>query len=224
MRLWTVAVVLPVLAGCGGVGGGSTTDQQTYQIAGRIDALVIDARAAAVVLETGDGPVTVAETYRFAGDKPATAHRVEGGTLRLTETGCRDDGILCEVEFRVQLPAATRADITSQAGAVQVTGTTGDLAVTTQAGAIEGRALGGDQVSFSTQAGAVTMEFARAPSMARASTEVGAVEVRVPSGPSYAVDVQSTVSHSDISVQRDPASTHKIQVRAGVGAVKIGNT
>ena len=59
--------------------------------------------------------------------------------------------------------------------------------------------------------------------MMRASTDVGAVEVRVPNGTSYAVDVQTTVGQSTISVQRDPTSTHKIEIRTGVGAVKIGN-
>jgi DUF4097 and DUF4098 domain-containing protein YvlB len=226
VRTATVTVMLTVLAGCGGGGGGggsTATDQQTYQIAERIDALVVDARAAAVILETGDGPITVNETYRFGSDRPTTSHQVDGSTLRLTDTGCRDDSVRCDVEFRVRLPAATGADIKAQAGAVRVTGLTGDLAVSTQAGAIEGSALGGDAVSISTQAGAMTLQFTRAPSMVRASTQVGAVEVRVPSGTSYAVDVQTTLGGSDISVQRDPASPHKIEIRTNVGAVKVGN-
>jgi hypothetical protein len=233
VRTATVTVALTVLAGCGGGGGGvsgggagggsATTDQQTYQIAERIDALVVDARAAAVILETGDGPITVNETYRLGSDRPTTSHQVDGSTLRLTDTGCRDDSVRCDVEFRVRLPAATGADIKAQAGAVRVTGLTGDLAVSTQAGAIEGSALGGDAVSVSTQAGAMALQFTRAPSMVRASTQVGAVEVQVPSGTSYAVDVQTTLGRSDVSVQRDPASPHKIEIRTNVGAVKVGN-
>jgi hypothetical protein len=78
-------------------------------------------------------------------------------------------------------------------------------------------------VRVSTKAGATTLAFTRAPSTVNASTEVGAVEVRVPSGTSYAVDVQSTVGRSDVSVQRDPASPHKIEVRTSVGAVRVGN-
>jgi hypothetical protein len=237
VRTATMTVALTVLAGCGGVSGGvssgvsgsgagggsATTDQQTYQIAERIDALVIDARAAAVILETGDGPITVNETYRFGNDRPTTSHRVDGTTLRLTDTGCRDDSARCDVEFRVHLPAATGADITAQAGAVRITGLTGDLAVSTQAGAIEGSALGGDAVRVSTQAGAMALQFTRAPAMVRASTQVGAVEVQVPSGTSYAVDVQTTLGRADVSVQRDPASPHKIEIRTNVGAVKVGN-
>ena len=234
MRTATLTVVLAVLAGCGAPTGPSLTadqqsstaaaaDRQSYQITERIDALVVDARAAAVTLEVGDGPVTVDEIYHSGSDRPTTSHRVDGSTLRLTETGCRDNSVRCDVEFRVRLPAAATADITSQAGAVQVAGLTGNLTVTTQAGAVQGSDLGGDQVRVSTKAGATTLAFTRAPSTVSASTEVGAVEVRVPSGTSYAVDVQSTVGLSDVSVQRDPASPHKIEVRTSVGAVRVGN-
>jgi len=234
MRTATLTVVLAVLAGCGSPTGASLTadqqsstaaaaDRQSYQITERIDALVVDARAAAVTLEAGDGPVTVDEIYHSGSDRPTTSHRVDGSTLRLTETGCRDNSVRCDVEFRVRLPAAATADITSQAGAVQVAGLTGNLTVTTQAGAVQGSGLGGDQVRVSTKAGATTLAFTRAPSTVSASTEVGAVEVRVPSGTSYAVDVQSTVGPSDVSVQRDPASPHKIEVRTSVGAVRVGN-
>jgi len=215
-----VGLVLAAVSGCGGT---TKTDEQTYQITEPIDALVVDARAAAVTIESGDGPVTVTETYHFADDKPSTSHRVDGSTLQLTDTGCRNDEVRCGVEFRVRLPAAARADITAQAGAVRVTGLMGDVAVTTQAGAVEGRALGGADVVISTQAGAANLEFARVPSTVRASTEVGAVELGLPSGTSYAVDVQTTVGSSDVSVQRDPASPHKVDVRTNVGAVKVRN-
>jgi hypothetical protein len=218
----TLGVAVVALAGCAGVGGSATTDEQSYEIAERIDSVVVDARAAAVTIETGDGPVTVTETYRFTDDKPTTSHRVDGSTLRLTDTGCRTDNARCGVEFRIHLPAAARAEITAQAGAVKVTGLTGDMSVTTQAGAVEGRALGGDEVSVSTQAGATTLEFTRAPSSVRASTEVGAIEVRVPSDTSYAVDVHTAVGKADVSVPHDSTSQHKIQARTDVGAIRIG--
>jgi DUF4097 and DUF4098 domain-containing protein YvlB len=212
---------LTALAGCSDAGGSTTTEEHSYEIAERIDALVVDARGAAVTIETGDGPVTVTETHRFSVEQPVTAHRVDGSTLRLTDSGCPNDNVHCSVAFRVRVPAATRAEITSQAGTVEVHGLTGNISVSTQAGAVEGRALGGDEVSISTQAGAATLEFVRAPSMVRASTEVGAVEVRLPGGTSYAVDVHTAAGASEVSVQHDPASTHKIDVRTSVGAVKV---
>ena len=218
-----VALVVP--AGCAEAdtrtGGSTTTDQQSYEITEPIDALVVDARAAAVIVEGGDGPLTVDETYHFADDKPSTSHRVDGSTLHLTESGCRNDEVRCDVEFRVHLPVAARTEITSQAGTVRLTGLTGDVAVSTRAGSVDARGLGSDEVSVESQAGSATLEFTQAPSTVHASTEVGAVEVRVPGDTSYAVDVQTTVGRSEVSVRRDPSSAHRIQVRTSVGAVKV---
>ena len=42
-------------------------------------------------------------------DRPTTSHRVDGSTLHLSETGCRDNSVRCDVEFRVHLPAAATA-------------------------------------------------------------------------------------------------------------------
>jgi hypothetical protein len=219
----TVGISLATVAGCGATGGGTTTDEQSYQITESIEALVVDARAAAVTIVTGDGPVTVKEIYRYGDDKPATSHRVDGSTLRLTDTGCSNDEVLCGVEFQVHLPAAASARIDAQAGAVKVTGLAGDVTSTTEAGAFEGKALTGDQVSVTTQAGAASLEFAQAPTSVRATTQAGAINVKVPAGTAYAVDARTTMGGAKVSVQRDEASTHKIQVSAELGAVKVEN-
>jgi len=83
MRTATLTVVLAVLAGCGAPTGPSLTadqqsstaaaaDRQSYQITERIDALVVDARAAAVTLEAGD-----AVTWT-----PGQRHRLINSPLR----------------------------------------------------------------------------------------------------------------------------------------------
>src|SRR3954447_23179771 len=84
------ALALLSAAACGG-GSSTTTDEVSYTIAQPFTALVIGARAAAIEIVTGAGPATVKETYTYSKDKPGTAHQVQGGTLRLTESGCVDD-------------------------------------------------------------------------------------------------------------------------------------
>jgi hypothetical protein len=219
----TAGIALVTVAACGGTSGGTITGEESYEITESIDALVVDARAAAVTIETGDGPVTVTEIYRYEDDKPATSHRVDGSTLRLTDTGCRNDEVLCGVEFRVHMPAESSARIDAQAGAVRVTGLAGDVTATTQAGAFEGEALTGDQVSVTTQAGAATLAFSQAPVSVRATTQVGAIEVKVPAGTAYAVDARTNVGGAEVSVQQDQASAHKIQVSAELGSVNVSN-
>ena len=75
----------------------TTTDGLSYQIDQSLSALVIDARAGSIAIEVGYGPITVTEQHRYSRSKPATAHQVDGHTLRLTESGCRDDGGHCDV-------------------------------------------------------------------------------------------------------------------------------
>lgn len=224
LALATAGIALVTVAACGGTDGGTTIEEQSsYEITESIEALVVDARAAAVTIETGEAPVTVTEIYRYEDDKPATSHRVDGSTLRLTDTGCHNDEVRCGVEFRVHLPAAASVRIDAQAGAVRVTGLAGDVTATTQAGAFEGKALTGDQISVTTQAGTASLEFAQAPVSVRATTQAGAIKVKVPADQAYAVDAHTNVGGAEVSVQQDPASTHKIQVSAELGSVKVSN-
>lgn len=213
------AIALLPLAACSA--GSTTTEELSYQIDQSVTALVIAARAASVAIVVGDGPVTVTEKHRYSGSKPTTAHRVEGQTLRLTESGCGDDELRCDVEYRIRMPKAISAEITAQAGAVRVDGLAGNVHVTTEAGAVEGRALTSDEVIIKTEAGAASLEFAEAPTLVQTTTSMGAVEVRVPGTTAYAVDVQTSVGGSSVGVEQDPASAHRIEVHTDLGAVKI---
>jgi hypothetical protein len=216
--LTALALLLPVAA-C--TGGSTTTDEIAYRIDESVTALVIGARAAGVDITTGDGPVTVTEEHRYSKGKPTTAHRVEGATLRLTESGCGDDDARCEVRYRIRIPAAVSVDITAQAGAVKVDGLAGTMHVTTEAGAVEGRALTSDEVTVQTEAGATSLEFTDAPALISATTSMGAVDLRVPRSTAYALDVHTSVGGSRVNVDSDAASAHRITVRTDVGAVSI---
>lgn len=214
----TALALLP-LAACADLS--TTTAVLNYQIDQAVTAVVIDARAASVTIVAGDGPVTVTEEHRYSRSKPTTAHQVDGQTLRLTESGCGDDNLRCDVDYRIRMPTAMSADITAQAGAVKVDGLSGNLQVATQAGAVEGRALTSGEVTIETAAGAAFLEFAKAPTLVRARTHAGAVELRLPGTTAYAVDVRTSVGATSVDVDKDPASKHRIEIQTDVGAVKI---
>lgn len=214
----TATLVLP-LAACSG--GSTTNEELSYQIDQPVAALVVDARAASVDIVVGDGPVTVTEEHRYSKSKPVTAHQMEGRTLRLTESGCGNDGLRCDVGYRIKMPKAVSAEITAQAGAVKVDGLAGDMSVATQAGAVEARRLTSAEVMVKTQAGAASLEFAEAPALVQARTSMGAIELRVPDTTAYAVDVQTSVGGSSVGVRVDPKSAHRLEVHTDVGAVKI---
>jgi DUF4097 and DUF4098 domain-containing protein YvlB len=214
----TAFALLP-LAAC--FGNSTTTDDLKYQIDQPVTALVVDARAASIAIAVGDGPVTVTEEHRYSKTKPTTAHRVDGQTLRLTESGCGDDDARCDVGYTIRMPKAMSTDVTAQAGAVKLNGLAGDVHVTTQAGAVEGLALTSDEVTVKTEAGATSLEFAQAPTLIRITTSVGAVELGVPGTTAYAVDVKTSVGASSVDIDQDPASAHRIEVHTDTGAVNI---
>ncbi|MET0417340.1 MAG: hypothetical protein ABW022_15110 [Actinoplanes sp.] len=211
--------LLMSLTGC--FGGDTTTDEIAYRIDESITALVIGARAASVDIVTADGPVAVTEEHRYSDNKPTTAHQVEGTTLRLTESGCGNDDVRCEVHYRIQLPAPTSVEITAQAGSVKLNGVAGKIQVTTEAASVEALALTSDAVTIKSEVGAASLEFTEAPTLVSATTSMGAVDLKVPGTTAYAVDVRGKVGAEKVRVEQDPASAHRIEVRTEVGAVQI---
>jgi hypothetical protein len=95
------------------------------------------------------------------------------------------------------------------------------MSVTTGAGAVSGDRLTMAEATVMTEAGATVLHFLEAPSSVHTESEAGAVEVRVPGNQSYAVDISATVGGSEVSVTRDPAAAHHINVRTGIGGVRV---
>jgi Putative adhesin len=209
-------VATATTAGCSDIG--QRTDEQSYEVTEPVTSLVIDARAGTVDVATGEGPLTVTETYAYRNDKPRTSHEVNEGTLQLTETGCADDNFGCNVQYRIRVPAATAVTITTNAGAVELNDLDGDIRVTTDAGAVEARNLTGDRVSVQTDAGATSLHFREPPTAVQASTDLGAISVEVPRGTAYAVDTTTSVGGASVSVDRDPYQRRRYRGQAGVAA------
>jgi DUF4097 and DUF4098 domain-containing protein YvlB len=210
---------MAVTAGCGVVG--QRTDEQSYEVSEPVTGLVIDARAGTVSVSTGEGALAVTETYEYRNDKPRTSHQVDGATLKLTETGCADDSFGCNVQYRIRVPRTTAVTITTNAGAVELDDLGGDIRVTTDAGTVNAKNLAGDQVSVQTHAGAASLHFREPPAEVQATTDLGAISVAVPRGTAYAVDTVTSVGGANISVDRDPASPHKITLRTNVGGIEV---
>jgi DUF4097 and DUF4098 domain-containing protein YvlB len=217
LAVGVIAVATTVSCGLPGL----RTEEQTYEITEAVTNLVIEARAGAVTVAAGEGPVRVTETYEYRDDKPRTSHRVEEATLQLTETGCASDTLRCSVHFRIQVPTATAVTIITNAGAVELDDLHGDIRVKTDAGAVQAKNLAGDQVDVETDAGATSLHFREPPTAVTATTDLGAIAVEVPRGTAYAVNAVTSVGKADIRVERDSSSPHKITLRTDVGGIRV---
>ena len=220
-RRTTAALAALTFLAVGACGSRPVTEETSYSIDQPLSALVVDARAASIAIVVGDGPVTVTEQQHGSRGRPTTTHQVEGQTLRLTESGCGDDELRSCVGYRIRMPEAMSADITASAGAVEINGMAGDIRITTAAGSVEGRGLTSADVKIKTEAGALSLEFAEPPTLVRATTSLGAVELRLPGTTAYAVDASSELGQRTVTVDQDPASAHRIEVRTEVGAVNV---
>jgi hypothetical protein len=214
-----LAAVL-ALAGC------SATEKvneakQSYQFSEPIVALKVDARAAQVSIATADGPTTVTETVRFTGDKPATTHELAGQTLRLSQSGCTGANLTCNVDYQIRVPRQAAAQVTTQSGSVAVHSLAGPLDVTSDAASVTGDGLSSSRTTVATKAGFVKLTYQNAPGESTVSTDAGAIELKVPGGPSYAVKITKRLGVDNVTVPQDANSPRKINIHTNVGAVTV---
>jgi hypothetical protein len=199
----------------------ANTDVRSYQVTGDISALSVRNPVGAIEVTAGPGPVQITETIRYTNGKPDTGHATDGGTLRLTN-GCPGHRHLCQVDYRVRMPAATSLDVDGSVGLVKLTRLGGDVSVTTMAGDVEASGLTSAHTTVRGNAGHISLRYASAPVLVDVTNDAGAIEVHVPKESSYLVDAHTDAGKTTVSVPQDPASSRRISAHNDAGAIIIG--
>jgi len=133
------------------------TEEQTlsFGTAGPIRRVEVAVRAGAVAVSgAADGALRVHRTIRWVFGKPHGSERVEDGVLRID--GRIDRGpwyVGSEVSYRIELPAGVALQASTDAGAVDIEATDGEVQVQTGAGQVTLARVGGD-IRARTRAGA----------------------------------------------------------------------
>ncbi len=206
-----------VVAGCRVSGDGN---DGSYEVSGSVAALEVNAFGH-VEVTAADGPVEVTESVHSLGGHPKPTHRLSNGTLRL-DAGCSGHG-LCEVDYKVQVPAQVAVTVNTVSGDVTVRGVSGNVKVVSKSGQVQTYSLSSPSTTIKASAGAVTLRYAKPPSSVDVHADAGAVSVQVPSGARYAVDTKAVFGRTNVDVSVDPSSSHKINVYARAGAIHISN-
>ncbi|MFD5034565.1 DUF4097 family beta strand repeat-containing protein [Streptomyces sp. NPDC058220] len=196
------AVAAVLLVGCGssGKGGDESTSSSSYEVTEKATLLTLDNKGGSVDITASDrSTVKVTEERSDNGDKPKTAHSVNSGELRLTNSGC--DSGSCDVDYRIEIPRTLAVKISTAGGTITGDGLAADTGISAE---------GGD----------VTVAFSSAPDSIDASTAGGDVTVTVPDG-SYAVDATTAGGSRTVKVTNDAASAHKIKARSEGGDVTV---
>lgn len=209
-----------VPSGKGSPGGATDgSSPRSYEISGA-KALDVRNENGSVRITVGSGPMSVTETLEYGAVKPATRHRVEGGTLQLTGSGCGNSRP-CKVDYVVRVPASTPVTVRVRNGEVEADGVTGTVDLGTGNGGVTGIALGARRASLTSENGTVEATFEAAPEEVTTTTGNGMVTVTVPPGTAYDVRARTGVGMSEVSVPTDASSPRRITATTGNGMVTV---
>jgi hypothetical protein len=202
----------------------ATASAQTsagYQLDPAVTSLRFNADAASVDLTAKEGASAISVTEDTHG---ATTNKEVTGSNAVLTSKCPEGinfGNSCRVDYTVTVPPRTSVDIEGAAGNISLTGPLANATVNTAAARINGTGLGAGTISATTNAGQVDLAFAAAPTSVQVKSDAGEVTLTLPGAEKYNVTVKTTLGSQDVSVDKDAASTHRIDVTTTIGAVTV---
>ncbi|MBB6350267.1 hypothetical protein FHU36_006839 [Nonomuraea muscovyensis] len=217
--------LVAVLTGCG-AGGSLDADVVSYDVAGKVAGLHVEADSGTVeVAESDRRGIRVTERLSWRRNKPQTSHKVRGDTLELTFAcpatwGWGAIGTSCDVSYRVEVPKGLRVKVGSDSGDLTLKNLSGDLEATTDSGAVEAGGLTGRQVVTRTDSGAVKLAFAGRPDRVTTTTDSGRTVIHVPEGP-YNIVARTDSGKKDIRAVSAPSARQTIQLTSDSGDMEV---
>jgi DUF4097 and DUF4098 domain-containing protein YvlB len=171
-------------------------------------------------------------------DRPPTiTHGLAAGTLSLTSHCAADE--FCSVSYDIAVPRATAVQITDDLGSVHLSSLVGQVSVTvnvgeidlaslsgmvaalTQAGSIVGQQISSQRADLRVSTGEIDVSFSVPPAAISATTNVGAVILRVPNTVAYDVATSAGVGHIGVSVTQNTAAPRTITTHTDIGSITI---
>ncbi len=203
------------------VPGGYQTSS-AYTVSGPVSTLVVSGGIGQVVI-TGSqrSAVSVTEQVRFSVRPPAMTRRLAGKTLTLGYR-CPDES-LCAASYDIQVPRGMAVQVSSGTGEIQLSSLAGTVTATSGSGLIEAAGLTSPTASFTTNLGEIDAVFSTAPVTVHATTNLGAINIRVPGTVSYDVKAPAgDLGAAIITVPRSSSSRHVIDATCYMGSLLIG--
>jgi DUF4097 and DUF4098 domain-containing protein YvlB len=212
------------LAGCdalGQLGGASHYPSATsFTIHSRVTTLVIDGGSGSVDV-TGDGQSTVrvAQQASYSKTPPTPRHVLNGSTLTLSY-GCAVQ-LSCSVSYTVSVPRDVAVQVSASTGEITLTSLAGAATAQTSAGEITANSLSSPSVSLKSDAGGIIATCSAAPLSLHASTVIGAITLTVPGSAAYQISTRTVVGTSTITVRKSARSAHTITASSDLGSISI---
>jgi hypothetical protein len=217
-------------------------EKHTYGFTG--SALSIDAALGDVHIVPGKaGEITVARRLTYGLQRPFVEERIDGDTFRISDRRCAAEVAFgCEIGWLLQVPRDLDVEVTTQTGAITVSGMSNTVKVVSESGEVRVLASSGklvtlrsrtgdvtaqnvssEQVVATTIKGNVSLAFRTPPSLVVGRSETGDVGLLLPDGDErYRIEAKSLQDGSlTVTAKDDPDSRRRINVRSTKGDVSV---
>ncbi|HEY8548057.1 MAG TPA: hypothetical protein VIL36_23525 [Acidimicrobiales bacterium] len=192
------------------------------------------------VVGTDADEVRVVATIDHGLRRTGYGERIEGDRLVLSSSCPIVGSTFCRVHIRVEMPASLPLIVSNDAGSIVVSDIDADVDLRTDAGSVEATRIGGTlqarsdagsvtgvglrsaHVTADSDAGSVSLDFARAPTAVAATSDAGTVEVVVPpDGEVYKVTADSDAGNVTTAVATAPDADRTIVATSDAGSVHV---
>ena len=165
--------------------------------------------------------VSVTEQVRFSARPPAMTRTLAGKTLTLGYQ-CPDES-LCSASYDIQVPRGVAVQVSSETGEIRLFSLAGTVTAKSGTGLIVAAGLTSRTASFTTNLGEIDAVFATAPVTLNATTNLGAINIRVPGTVSYDVKAPppGELGSAIITVPQSSSSRHVIDATCNMGSLLI---
>jgi hypothetical protein len=165
--------------------------------------------------------VSVTEQIQFSDRPPVMTRAVTGKTLTLGYR-CPNES-RCAASYDIQVPRDMAVRVSSGNGEIQLSSLSGPVHASSGLGLITASGLTSSIASFDSSLGEIDAVFTAAPAAVHATTDMGAINIRVPGTVSYDVNVTpGGLGSASVTVPRSSSSRHVIDATCGMGSVLIG--
>ncbi|MCA2221586.1 DUF4097 family beta strand repeat-containing protein [Nonomuraea aurantiaca] len=211
-----------LLTGCGlkALSGPTNQDTVTYQVTDKVAKLQLKSGSGDTVLTEYDGnAVRVTETLQWRNEKPKAEHKVDGDTLSVFYS-CPKGWDNCAVNYKIEVPKGLQVDADAGSGDITMRQLTGQIEASAGSGDVDASGLGTKKIFAEVGSGNLALKFAVVPDSVEMKSGSGDASLHLPAG---AYDVQTKGGSGDVqvSVDKDPASPHKVSVATGSGDVSV---
>ena len=200
---------------------GGWESSSSYTISSPVSTLIVNGGLGQITITGGQrSTVSVTEQMVYSATPPSMTRHLADGTLTLGY-GCSSQH-MCVASYDIQVPRSTAVQVTDQDGEIRLSSLAGPVTASSGLGLITATGLTSATADFNSRLGEIDAAFTAVPTEVDATSDMGAITIRVPGRVSYCVTAQvGNMGASNITVPTDPESPHIIFVTTQMGAITV---